>query len=307
METFVTVVDTGSFSAAARRLNVGQPAVSKTVAQLEDRLGVRLLLRSTRGLAPTEAGQSFYERAKNSIEEADEADLAARGAGTGLSGRLRICSAVTFARLHIVPHLPIFMAEHPDLEIDVIMDDRVIDLVEEGIDVALRMGRLADSALKARKIGQCRRFALGTPAFFAKHGEPATPAELMGLPAVVYAQTGNANVWTFQKGTAEVSVTMQGRVRASAAEGVREAVLADMGVAITSEWMFLPELQRGQVKAVLPDWHLPPLDLYAVFPTGRLASAKARAFVLFVENCLNRSKGAGDGAAEESAPLVAAD
>lgn len=306
METFVTVVDTGSFSAAARRLNVGQPAVSKTVAQLEDRLGVRLLLRSTRGLAPTEAGQSFYERAKNSIDEADEADLAARGAGSGLSGRLRVCAAVTFARLHIVPHLPIFLAEHPDLEIDVVMDDRVIDLVEEGIDVALRMGALADSALTARKIGQCRRVALGTPAFFAKFGEPATPAELMGLPAVVYSQPGNANVWTFQKGTAEVSVTMQGRVRASAAEGVREAVLADMGVAIASEWMFLPELERGEVKAVLPDWQLSSLDLYAVFPTGRLASAKARAFVLFVENCLSNSKGLPSGDVSDPSPLVTA-
>src|ERR1700743_1592155 len=146
MEAFVRVVETGSFSSAARQLDVGQPSVSKMIAQLEDRLGVRLLLRSTHGLTPTEAGQNFYERAVRSLEEADEADLAARGAAATLSGRLRICAAVTFARLHVVPHLPLFLAEHPDLEIEVVLDDRNIDLVEAGIDIALRMGALADSA-----------------------------------------------------------------------------------------------------------------------------------------------------------------
>ena len=144
METFVRVVETGSFSAAARRLNVGQPAVSKTIAQLEERLGVRLLMRSTRGLSPTEAGQSFYDRAKRAIEEADEAELAARDAGASLTGRLRVCAAVTFARLHVVPLLPKFLAAHPRLVMDVVLDDRVIDLVEEGVDVALRMGALGE-------------------------------------------------------------------------------------------------------------------------------------------------------------------
>jgi DNA-binding transcriptional LysR family regulator len=137
----------------ARALNMGQPAISKTVAQLEARLGVRLLMRSTHGLAPTEAGQSFYERAKRSIEEADEAEAVARGAGKGLTGRLRISAAVTFARLHIVPHLPKFLAAHPDLTLDVVLDDRIIDLIEEGVDIALRMGPLADStSLSARKL-----------------------------------------------------------------------------------------------------------------------------------------------------------
>src|SRR5262245_22430988 len=130
METFIRVVDTGSFSGAARHLRVGQPAISKTIAQLEERLGVKLLVRSTRGLAPTEAGQNFYERAKRAVEEADEADLAARGAGSGLTGRLRICAAVTFARLHVVPKLPAFLAAHPDLEMEVVLDDRNIDLVQ---------------------------------------------------------------------------------------------------------------------------------------------------------------------------------
>lgn len=152
MEAFIRVIDTGSFSGAAQQLRIGQPAVSKAIAQLEDRLGVRLLLRSTHGLTSTEAGQSFYEHAKRSIEEADEADLAARGAGAALSGRLQICAAVTFARLHVVPHLATFLAEHPALDVDVVLDDRNVDLIEAGIDVALRISDLNDSALTARKI-----------------------------------------------------------------------------------------------------------------------------------------------------------
>src|SRR6266568_6565226 len=132
METFVAVVDSGSFSAAARRLNVGQPAVSKLIAQLEERLGVKLLVRTTRGLTATEAGLNYYERARRSIEEADEAELAARGAGSGLTGRLRVCAAVTFARIHLMPRIPEFLACHPDLEMEVVLDDRNVDLVQEG-------------------------------------------------------------------------------------------------------------------------------------------------------------------------------
>ena len=149
METFVSVVDTGSFSAAARILNIGQPAVSKSVAQLEEYLGVQLLLRSTRTLTPTEAGLSYYEGGVRAINEANEADFAARSINTGLVGQLKICAAVTFARLHIVPHLQRFMDMHPGLTINVVLDDRNIDLLENGIDVALRMGTLADSAMTA--------------------------------------------------------------------------------------------------------------------------------------------------------------
>ena len=161
METFIRVVETGSFSGAARQLRVGQPAVSKTVAQLENHLGVKLLTRSTRGLTPTEAGLGYFERAKRAIEEADEAELAARGAGTGLKGRLRVCAAVTFARIHLIPLLPQFLAQHPDLDLEVVLDDRQIDLVQEGIDVALRMGKMLDSALTVRRIGQMQATGIG--------------------------------------------------------------------------------------------------------------------------------------------------
>ena len=287
METFVYVVETGSFSAAARRLNIGQPAVSKAIAHLEARLAVKLLLRSTRGLTPTEAGLAFFERAKRAIEEADEADNAARGAASGLTGNLRICAAVTFGRLHIVPHLGPFLDQNPDLNIDLMLDDRNVNLVEEGVDIALRMGALSDSGLTARKIAECRRVVFGTPAYFEKHGEPACPADLCKHQAVVYALGGGAN-WQFRNGSEEQSVIISGRIRVNAAEGLREAVLAHLGLTMASEWMFAPELASGAVREVMKDWTLPNQDLWAVFPTGRMASAKARAFVEYVQGLLTK-------------------
>jgi DNA-binding transcriptional LysR family regulator len=289
METFVCVIESGSFSAAARLLDVGQPAVSKSIAQLEERLAVRLLLRSTRGLTPTEAGQAFYERAKRAIEEADEAELAARGSAGALSGRLRVSAAVTFARLHIIPRLPSFLERHPDLNIDIILDDENIDLLEHGIDVALRMGVLGDSTMTARRLTRGRRCVVGSPAWFAKAGEPRTPADLVSHQAIVYEQAGGGNAWSFKRGNTETSIAVAGRIRVNAAEGVRAAVLADMGVAITSEWMFAPEIASGAVKLVLADWELPSIDLWAVFPSGRMVTAKARAFVAWVEEIFGAS------------------
>src|SRR5258708_5620141 len=278
MEAFVRVVDAGSFSAAARHLHVGQPAVSKMIAQLEKRLSVRLLLRSTQGLTPTEAGLGFYERAKRAMEEADEAETAARGANASLSGELRISAATTFARLHVVPRLAAFLSEHPELEMQVILDDRNIDLIEAGIDVALRMGSLEDSALVARKIAQCPRRVLATPAYFKKHGKPKAPRDLVTHQAIVYDVGGGGRGWTFRKGSTETFVNVTGRVRVTAAEGVREAVLSGLGLAVASEWMF-PELQRGKVLKVLEDWTLPPMELWAVFPIRPHVTAKARPVV----------------------------
>jgi DNA-binding transcriptional LysR family regulator len=291
---FVLVVDTGSFSAAARRLNVGQPAVSKLVAQLEERLGVKLLVRTTRGLTATEAGLNYYERARRSIEEADEAELAARGAGSSLTGKLRVCPAGTFARIHLMPRLPEFLTRHPDLEIEVVLDDRNIDLVHEGIDVGLRMGRLADSSLTARHIAKGRHAVVGTPAYFAQAGEPMAPGDLTAHEAVIYAQAGGGPVWTFRRDAAEIVVKLNGRLRVTAAEGVRAAVLANAGIAIASEWMFSPELANGSVKSVLQGWKLPDIDIWAVFPAGRTATTKARTFVSFVHEVMHRPSRRGN-------------
>jgi len=289
MEAFVRVVDAGSFSGAAKQLRVGQPAVSKTVAQLEDRLGVRLLLRSTHRLTPTEAGRNFYERAKRAIEEADEAELAARGTAATLSGRLRVYAPVTFTRLNVMPRLSIFLVQHPSLDIDVVLDDRDIDLVAAGVDVALLIGRLADSAATTRKIGQCRRRVIGTPAYFEATGVPQIPADLLAHQAIVYEQRDGRPTRAFRQGTSETNVTVSGRLRVSAMEGVREGVLAGLGFAIASEWAFAPELKSGSVISVLDDWSLPAVDLWAVFPTGRQASAKARAFASFIESQMTLS------------------
>lgn len=282
MAVLVRVVDTGSFSAAARQLRIGQPAVSKTVAQLEERLGVRLLVRSTRGLTPTEACLRYLERARRALEESEEAELAARGEGAGLDGLLRVSAATSFARLHVIPHLPPFLAAHPNLEVEMILDDRRVDLVEEGVDVSLRLGDLPDSSASARRIGRCPRLVIGTPAYFARAGEPSCPADLPSHAAVVYTH-GEAAHWRLARDGSETSVAVRGRFRASGAEGVRAAVLAGMGLTIASQWMFEPELRDGTAKATLTDWTLPPIDLWAVFPSGRLSTSKARAFVAFVE------------------------
>jgi DNA-binding transcriptional LysR family regulator len=277
MEAFVLVVDTGSFSAAARRLKVGQPAVSKWVVQLEERLGVKLLVRTTRGLTATEAGLNYYERARRSIEEADEAESAARGAGSGLTGRLRICGAVTFARIHLMPRLPEFLARHPELEMEVVLDDRNIDLVQEGIDVALRMGQLSDSSLTAKRIASGRHVVVGTPAYFERTGKPTAPGDLAAHQAVIYDQEAGGQDWTFQRDDAEIAVILKGRLRVSAAEGVRAAVLANAGIAVASQWMFSPEIADRTVQMVLQDWELPRIDLWAVFPAGTITRTRARA------------------------------
>ena len=280
---FVRVVEAGSFSAAARDLNMGQPAVSKTIASLEDRLGVRLLTRSTRKLSPTEAGTAFYERAVRAIGEADEAEAAAQGAGAGLEGRLRVSAPVTFSRLHLVPKLGSFLDAHPKVQLDLLMDDRAVDLVAENIDVALRMGVLTDSALKARKLGQAERLVIASPSYLARRGVPRTPADLLEHDGIIYGQSSGGQEWLFRRGTSETSVYLRTRLKLSAAEGVREAVLAGQGFAIASRWMFTPELKSDEVVSILEEWTLPPIDLWVIYPSGRLTSAKARTFIKWFE------------------------
>jgi DNA-binding transcriptional LysR family regulator len=306
LETFVRVVDTGSFSAVARNQQIGQPAVSKAIVQLEEWLGVSLLMRSTRSLVPTEAGRIFYERAKRTIEEAHEAVLAARGSARGLSGKLRVSTSVCFGRLHVIPNLASFLAEHPDLDIEFVLDDRHLDLVNEGIDVSLRMGAMPDSNMTARRIAEGRRIVVATPAYLQQHGTPTSPSDLVSHQAVIYTPGGGGEPWTswtFRKATAEVSVVLRGRVKMTAAEGLREAVKSNMGLAVSSEWNFSPDLRSGKVVEVLQDWALPPTNLSAVYPSGRLASTRARAFVSFVERymgAMNPVSPAHEAASAES-------
>src|SRR5258707_4575990 len=222
LEIFVRVVDTGSFSAVARHQRIGQPAVSKAVVQLEEWLGVSLLMRSTRSVLPTEAGRIFYERAKRMIEEADEAVVAARASASGLSGKLRVSTSVFFGRLHVIPQLSAFLAEHPDLDVELVLDDRVVDLVNEGIDVALRIGPMPDSNMTARRIAEGRRVVVATPAYLQRHGTPASPGELAGHQAIIYSGSAGWASWTFRKAADEVTVQLQGRVEAAPARRSRD-------------------------------------------------------------------------------------
>ena len=169
------------------------------------------------------------------------------------------------------------------------MDDRAVDLLAERIDVALRMGVLTDSALKARKLAQTQRVVVASPAYLARRGVPRTPADLLEHAGIIYGQSSGGQEWLFRRGTSETSVYLRTRLKSSAAEGVRESVLAGQGFAITSRWMVEPELRSGEVTSVLDEWTLPPMDLWVIYPSGRLTSAKARAFIKWFENTLGQS------------------
>jgi DNA-binding transcriptional LysR family regulator len=286
MEIFVRVVEGGSLTAAARATGIGQPAVSKTIAALENQLGVVLLLRTARLMTPTDAGHHFYDRARRILDEADEAWGSARGEGAALSGRLRVCAPVTFARLNMVPHVGQFMDQHPDLKLDLVLDDRNVDLIAENIDVALRMGSLPDSSLTAKKIGSSSRMVVASPAYLERCGIPASPAALAYHGAITYAQPVMDDEWRFQKGTTESAIRLTSRLTVTAAEGLREAIIAGIGIGIVSHWMMQQDIDAGTVTQLLTDWQLPRIDLWAVFPSGRLTSTRARVFINWFSDIL---------------------
>ena len=281
MTVFVKVVEVGSFSGAARLLNVGQPSVSKVIAQLEAHLGTALLLRSTHGLTPTDAGQRYYERAARIIEDAREADSLARGSGKELSGRLRIAIPTTFGRIHLVPQLGQFTARYPGLELDVQMDDRRVDLISEGIDMAVRIGRPEDTAVIGRRLARGRRSVMASPAYLEKFAAPSAPADLENHQMVLYAQ-GRQLRTAFTRDNDSQEVSLRSGLRLSAAEGIRAAVLSGQGMTIAADWMFAPELAVGDVQRCLPDWSLEAVELWLLFPAGRMVSAKVRAMADFV-------------------------
>ncbi|MFT8711052.1 LysR family transcriptional regulator [Komagataeibacter rhaeticus] len=287
MTVFVRVVETGSFTAAARQMGMGQPAVSKIVAGLEQQLGTQLLLRSTHGLTPTDTGQRYFERVARVIADANEADALARNSLADLSGRLRVAAPTTFGRLQIIPRLGRFLSAHPRLEVDIELDDRRVDLVAEGIDVALRVGPLHESAVVARRLARGRRSVIATPAYLARGPALISPKDLTHHQAILYTRGGTLRQ-TFRRGEESVDVTLGSRLRLSAAEGVRAAVLADLGLTVSADWMFLSELRTQAVVRCLRDWTLPAVDLWALLPAGRLTSARARAFMDFVTEIIQQ-------------------
>jgi DNA-binding transcriptional LysR family regulator len=197
---------------------------------------------------------------------------------------------VTFARLHRVPKLGSFLDAHTKLRIELLMDDRVVDLVAENIDAAIRLGTLSDSSLRARKLAQTDRYVVASPSYLARKGVPVSPTDLLEHDGIIYGQSSGGQEWVFRRGTSETSVRLRARLTLSAAEGVREAVLAGQGYAITSRWMFAPELASGAVVPLLNEWSLPSMELWMVYPSGRLTSTKARAFVKWFEGIIVPTK-----------------
>jgi DNA-binding transcriptional LysR family regulator len=279
MRQFATVVETGNFSAAARRLGMGQPAVSKALANLEDYLGVRLLVRTTRAQHLTDAGQRFYERIRIVLDEADEAEAAARSDAAALAGRLRLAAPPTYGALHIIPRLEEFLARYPGIAVDLVLDDRRIDLIEEGVDLAIRVGALEDSSLVARKLGSAARMIVGSSRYLDHCGAPASPEALMDHRLITYSQLEGPAAMTFTRGAETMAVMLHGGVRVSAAEGMRSCILAGLGLGIATRLMVAPELRAGTARQVLSDWTLPAIDVWAVFPAGRRPTSRARAFV----------------------------
>lgn len=291
MASFVAAIETGSFSGAARRLGIGQPAISKSIANLERQVGVSLLSRTTHGLMPTEAGQQYYERARRLLDDAEEAEQAARGVGGSLAGTLHVGVPVTFARLQLVPAIQPFLDAHPDLVVELTLDDRHVDLAAERIDVALRIGHGTAAGgngalVGARKIGESARRVVGSHAYFSRAGIPHTPQDLARHQVVVHDRRAGGTVWKFRRHDTELAVETSGRLRVREAEGVRAAALAGLGLAIGSDWLFADALRDGRVATALDGWMLPPAELWATFPAGRLATSRARAFVAFVEAML---------------------
>jgi DNA-binding transcriptional LysR family regulator len=190
-------------------------------------------VRSTHALSATEAGKRFYEHARRAIEEAEEADAAARGASAALTGKLRVSAAVTFARLHVIPKLARFLDAHPSLDIEFVLDDRNVDMIEDGVDLALRMGSLTDSTLTAKRLAEVRRVVLASLPYIEKFGEPKSPKDLANYRAVIYDLGGGGSQWTFTRGPVQETIELNGRVHVTAAEGVREAMLAGLGLAVS--------------------------------------------------------------------------
>jgi len=231
------------------------------------------------------AGASTSTRRRR-FDGVNHAEGVARGAG-GLSGTLRVSASVCFSRIHVMPRLPEFLAQHPSIDVNLIVNDRFVNLADEGVDLALRTGSLADTSLNIRRIGQSHRRVMATSAYWKTNEKPKTPDDLLAHECVILEREGKLfDEWLFRKGALESTMKMRGRLKVSAGEGLREAVLSGLGIAIVSEWLFSPELASGAVESALDDWSLPMQDLWAVFPLGGLDGAKAREFVAFVERCM---------------------
>jgi DNA-binding transcriptional LysR family regulator len=280
LRLFVRVVELGSFSRAAAEAGIGQPAVTKQVAALERQLGARLLHRSTHGISATEIGRLYADKCRLILHHVEEAESVAALLQAQPSGLLRITSSVAFGRRVLAPLVMRFMHDNPGLQLELSFEDRYVNLVEQGLDLAVRMGRLADSTLGARYLGLNPWVVVASPAYLERHGAPSHPRELADHQALIYSTVQGDARWPLSgAGGESVSVPVAGRLRSNNLSTLLAAVREGMGIAALPRYVAQGALQSGQVRTVLDGWSLPPQEVHAVYPSPRLVPAKVTAFI----------------------------
>lgn len=283
MIVFAQVVDSRSFSAAAARLGLSKSAVSKQIAKLEDRLGARLLNRTTRTLSPTDAGQDFYERCIRVAREVEEAERAITHLSAEPRGLLRLNAPASFGREYVAPLVPEMLARWPELRIEATFEDRFVDVVGEGFDLVIRITRLQDSSLVARRLAPCRRLVCAAPAYLERHGVPQTPADLARHDCVLYSYATDQNEWEFVGPDGRVeAVRVDGRLRANSAEVTLAALRAGAGLALSPDFIVGPDIAAGRLVPLLTGYENPFGAIYAVWPHNRNLAPKVRAVVDFL-------------------------
>lgn len=277
MEVFARVVATGSMSSAGREMGLSPAVISKRIRRLEERLGVRLLQRTTRQIALTEVGEGYYERALGILASVEEAEAFAAGRAASAQGMLKVSAPTSFGRMHVAPHLGRFLEVNPGLTVHLDLSDTFVDIVGEGFDVAIRIADLADSSLVARRLAPSHRVLCATPEYLARHGEPDSIAALMRhrLLAAI-----SQDPWRLEGPTGPATVRSSAALRTNSSEVVREAVLSGMGIALRSTWDVGPELRSGRLRVVMPQWRASRrVGVHAVYPTRQFLPQKVRLFI----------------------------
>src|SRR5919197_1077153 len=276
---FARVVDSGSFSAAARRLKISKSAVSAHIARLEERLGIRLLNRTTRRLSLTEAGAAYYRHCARIVSEAEAAEQAAGALQREPRGTLRISAPDSFGWMHVAPAVPAFLKRYPDLGVDISLSPAHVDLVDEGLDLAIRIGVLEDSPLVVRRLASSRLIVCAAPAYLKARGVPREPDELARHNCLCTAVLPWGDEWRLAGKRGEVRIAVGGSFRSNSAEMLRAAALDGIGIAVLPTWAGGEPLRAGALRRVLAAWEPPASTIYAVYPGNRLMSMKVRAFV----------------------------
>jgi DNA-binding transcriptional LysR family regulator len=287
MQAFVAVADLRGFAPAARKLRLSQPAVTRLIAALEERLGARLLQRTTRSVALTDAGARYLERARRILADVEEAELAAEGERIRPSGKLVVSAPVGFGRLHVGPMMSAYLKRYGDVSAELRLEDRMVSLVEDGIDLAVRIGHLADSSLVARQVGEMRRIMVASPAYLKRHGEPKTPAEIAAHQTIQFGASSASGEWRFIEDGREFRVDIVPRLSTNSADAAVQYAEAGGGLTRVLAYQAADAVRRGRLKIVLQAFEPPPLPIHIVYPTSRLLSAKVRAFIDLVVETSN--------------------